>query len=554
MPDHKATAEIKVAVTQLLHYCLITGAVALLLVGYSSYSWLNNNATLSAYILSLPFLIALLLFVLFYVVIKKKTAKLFTKQLELLTKLEQWAIADQPLVLESKDAVSQAINKLQIKNQQRAASDAFEQKIRKQALLDIDTGIGNRAFLTNRLEALLHQEQIQGALFLLHVNEFSQLKLVLGDNQTFIVLEQIIAIIKKRLASLNHYFLARCNEDEIAILLPNLYVNEIDKLASKLIQGLRLINLPMSMNKDDFIHIGISCFNQQQSAYQVLAEADMALRSAQLQGPSQWFMFEQGEIEQEMAKGSLRWHTFLLKTIKHDRFILFYQSVISAQHEEKIHFAILPSINEQQNKLISARLFLPMAQKCGLVVDIDLVIFNKVIKALIQQQRQQLSCQYSINLSVDTLLSNRFKDELTQYIQKHSSVIQNVIIEINEYHLVEHITSLQPILTYISHQGIKLIVDKAGQYVVDLNYIQICPISAVNLDQSLILNIDEKLENQVVIQSYYVACQQKNIALYASGIENKNEWTMLKKIGIQAGQGKLFSTAMPLVVSASQVG
>ena len=68
--------------------------------------------------------------------------------------------------------------------------------------------------------------------------------------------------------------------------------------------------LPEVENSDNFFHLGCAYFTAGDNAAQLIEEADMALRAAQLQGNSNWFMYDKGAIDEEFAKGSVRWRSF----------------------------------------------------------------------------------------------------------------------------------------------------------------------------------------------------------------------------------------------------
>ena len=467
--------------------------------------------------------------------------------------LEKWAEnsldTNKLELLPENNKISIAINSVLKQLKQAKNSDSrIEQRIRQHPFLDEETGIGNREFFNNRLDAFLAEEDARGTLLLIQVNELEAIEALYGKKQALILLNSVIQTIKKRIQARINYFLARQSEYELALLLPNAYVDETEKLANKLINSLSTITVPIGINSEEFIHIGISCFKSHQKPYQILAEADMALRSAQLHGPSQWFMFERDEIDDESAKGSLRWRTFLQSAIENDVFVIFFQPVISSLKKDILHFEVFSKIKDKHDQFINARVFLPMAQKCGLSADIDILVIEQVITALNKKTNKQQHC--SLNLSVDTLLSTSFIDKFLAKMEKNPSLINRLIVEISEYRLVSQFTELEPVLKKLHAKGIKLIVDKVGQYLVNGSYLKELPISALKLHSSIVLKIHKKTENQIFINSLKVLCDENNVDIYALGVELTEEWQTLIKLGVSGGQGHLFSESVPQLVKA----
>ena len=146
---------------------------------------------------------------------------------------------------------------------------------------------------------------------LIHFKELELVQNLYGYQQAMTLLSALIQVTKQRLHDQPSYFIARQSEYELSVLLPGAFINEVEKLAERLLKNLQTVVLPIGINHEEFVHIGMSYFSGEQVPYQIMSEADMALRSAQLQGPSQWFMFKAGELEAVKAKGSLKWRTFL---------------------------------------------------------------------------------------------------------------------------------------------------------------------------------------------------------------------------------------------------
>ena len=235
-------------------------------------------------------------------------------------------------------AITSAIHQLQQQiNDSITSETEWDQNIRSSALLDQDTRIGNRAYFDNRLQAFLKEEDVQGAVLLIQFKEMELVHNLHGYQQALSLLLTLIQVTKQRLQGQPSYFLARHSDYELSLLLPNFFVQEVEQLADRLLKNFQAVVKPIGINQEEFVHIGISYFNNAQLPYQIMSEADMALRSAQLQGPSQWFMFEAGELEVVKAKGSLKWRTFLSAAIMRNGFVIFFQPVIASDSADILH-------------------------------------------------------------------------------------------------------------------------------------------------------------------------------------------------------------------------
>lgn len=467
--------------------------------------------------------------------------------------LENWAALSrirgkiQPII--AKDPISESIAEILAKLQEATSSQGqSELKIRERLLLDPETGVGNREFFNNRLEALLKEEDARGTVLLFCLKDYDVVHSTYGGEVAFDVVDQTIQLIKKRLVNYSNYFIARPNEAELALLMPGLYLDETEKLANKLFGSFKQVHLPVGIDKYEFIHAGIVCFVGESQAYKIMAEADMALRNAQLQGPSQWFMYDSGEVVKETAKGSLKWRTFLNNAIEKNRFVIFFQPVIASQSDQILHHEVLSKVRDNQGKLISARVFLPMAQKCGLTARVDLLVFEQVCRMLQYDNKQQEAC--SLNVSIDALLDERFIEAMFTRLAHAPEIARRLIIEVSEYRLVSKHEKLMAVLSLLDELGVKILADKVGQYVVSTDYLSDCPISYIKLHRSIVYQIHQKIENQVFVQTLKARCIQHHVKIYALGVESKEEWQTLVNLGVTGGQGHFFTEPVAQMANA----
>lgn len=459
--------------------------------------------------------------------------------------------------------VGEAITLIQDKLAEALSADSdFDQQLRNRTLLDSVTGIGNRQYFNNCLEAFLLEEDAQGAVFIVQLQYADLIMGLYGEDALDKLLKTITDTIEHRVSTVNHAIIARQSEYEFSILLPQLMIKEAAKLAARLLDNLNNLPLPVGTNTEQFFHIGVNCFSTPQGSYQIMAEADMALRTAQLQGPSQWFMFESGEVGQQIAKGSLKWRTLLANVAKHQKFVLFFQPLVSLKKNEIIHHEILAKVRDEDGQLISARIFLPMARKAGVSVEVDKAILLQTANLIKQQlklsgqskagplgnhcfsnqeiEKNNLDIR-SLNLSVESMISVEFHQFFFSMIEQDSQLVDFLSLEISEYQLVSHFNELTSFLAELKLRNIMLVIDKVGQYVVSAKYLDCYPFYGIKLHRSIVSNVHQKNENQLVVRSLKVLCDSKGIEVFAHGVENAKELSALAELGVTAGQGHFFT-------------
>ncbi|MGI2066988.1 RNase E specificity factor CsrD [Shewanella sp. MF08487] len=446
-------------------------------------------------------------------------------------------------------ALTKLLEELQDAQKERGRFDKF---IRSNTFLDAETHIGNRLFLTNRLDALSHNQSMlaHGVIYLLEMDDLDLLQQSQGEIAAKEFLNSTVNAISLLLQNQANSIFARRSHHQFAIVVPQISLIEAEKLASKLLKICLSQPLPEIDNRDNFFHLGCAYFTAGDNAAQLIEEADMALRAAQLQGNSNWFMYDKGAIDEEFTKGSVRWRSFLENALVQKRFFPFSQPVIDSDGNEH-HKEIFTRSRDNQGALIRASLFIPMANKCGLMPQVERQIIERVLLLLSNEPTIEVSNlpsnvksapqRYSINLSLDSLMSRAFTQWLKTTLLEYRHLTPRLIFEVAEDIVIQHQEKLLPKLDMIRKMGARLCVDHVGEQVVGTYYIRECHFDLIKVHRSIVRHIHMRPENQLFIRSLIGGLYRTEVQVCAEGVEVFEEWQTLKILGVSAAQGMYFS-------------
>ncbi|GEM_PF-1450043 len=425
------------------------------------------------------------------------------------------------------------LDELTWSRQEQSRVDKF---IRIQTFLDPETGIGNRVYFNNRLEALLNiEEQIeQGVVIGIRINGLNEIDEKHGQAQALEVLSQFTNITQQALQRYNHAIFARYSQNDLAILIANISIREIEQLCNHLVRSLNHVRVPEKTDVDNLYHMGVATFCSGNQLAQVLREVDMAIRSAELQGPASWFMFEEEDSVKTMTMGSLQWRTLLENRLSREEFLISFQAVMKISPYQIHHQELLVQLQDNQGKVLPNNLFMPMAHKCGLAVKIDQQIITKLYQQLAQTDNPVLT---SINLSTDALLDKSFRTWFTSILAQDPKFAAQIIVEISEHAVVNHLDDLSFFTQQLDNLSTHVLIDQVGQYVTASNYIKQLPIRYLKLHPSIVKNIHNKSENQLFIRSLQGTCAGTGIKIFAYGVETVEEYQEIKHLGLAGIQG-----------------
>ncbi len=262
---------------------------------------------------------------------------------------------------------------LKLQNWQKRDSE-IRQLVRVQGLVDHELAIGNRVFFESRLNHYLTEsgEVNSGAVFIV---QLSHPEVHLSNLIKLQRLRGCVELIAELVSGWPEAVMARLAENDVALLIPGLNGKEAEQLGDRLAQVLSQANFFADCQDFDLVHIGFVLYQQGQSSYQLMAEADMALKTAQLQGPNAAYGFN--DPQKPKIKGSVWWRTELHNALKENRFLLSFQPVFSWQDNDVLQHEVLVRLAGSDGEKLAAAVFLPMAANCGLAGAIDQYVLLK---------------------------------------------------------------------------------------------------------------------------------------------------------------------------------
>ncbi|WP_432246262.1 EAL domain-containing protein (plasmid) [Arthrobacter sp. G.S.26] len=148
-----------------------------------------------------------------------------------------------------------------------------------------------------------------------------------------------------------------------------------------------------------------------------------------------------------------------------------------------------------------------------------------------------------INLSAKTCVSSGF-DRL---MHDFGSILERIVIEINETSFNEEIQLLEPALRRYRDQGARIAFDDFGTGTTNITDILTIRPDFIKLDRTLTANIHRETIKLQTIKCLVAWCVLIDCKLIAEGIELEAELTCLRSINVFAGQGYFIGHPRPLI-------
>lgn len=406
------------------------------------------------------------------------------------------------------------------------------------ALHDPLTGLPNRAFLQKTLDTMLASILEDGRVINIMLLDLDRFKPV-NDTYGHAIGDQLLVAMAQRVARLMgpEDRLARLGGDEFA-LIQSVSINarkEARHLGNRVIEA---IGEPFDISGHS-ISIGISIGVASAPLHgttskDVMAHADIALYTSKGAGRGCLRIYEPGMTMEGSGRSAIELE--LLQALAENQFKLVYQPIISAATEEICGYEALIRWHHPRKGLISPDQFIPAAEETNVILQIDRWVLQTACR---EMARQTNSPSVSVNLSALSLQHPDLPDFIIRTLRDTGLVPARLEVEITESHRAAGAEVLS-VLTAIRKLGIGIAVDDFGTGFSSMAYLMDLPVTRIKLDRRFVSGVATDPRCLNLIRASVALARGLQIDVTAEGIEDRNQFDVIRMLGCGAAQGYLF--------------
>jgi len=424
-----------------------------------------------------------------------------------------------------------------------SAARAMSVKMTHSAQHDVVTNLPNRLLLNDRITqsiALALRQNKSLAVIFLDLDRFKYINDSLGHETG----DKLLRSVSKRLlASVRGSdTVSRQGGDEFVILLSEIsHPEDAAKSAKKILLSL---SAPHSIAGQD-LHIdgsiGISVYPEDgKDAETLIMNADTAMYHAKGTGRNN-FQFFKGDmnlraVERQSLESSLR------HALEREQFLLHYQPKVNLDTGEITGVEALIRWQHPDRGLLSPGRFIPIAEDCGLIVQIGRWVLREACRQTREwQDAGSLRLPIAVNVSALEFRDPGFVDSVRTVLQETGLEARYLELELTEGVLMEDGQSTAAVLQELKKMGVHLAVDDFGTGYSSLSYLQQFPIDVLKIDQSFVQHITGNPDDSPIVSAIIDMGKNLKQRVIAEGVETQGQLAFLQAQRCAEGQGYLFS-------------
>ncbi len=415
-----------------------------------------------------------------------------------------------------------------------------DEALRKLAESDPLTGLVNRSYFTRVLaEEIDHiaQTGIESAVYFIDLDMFKQINDTYGHSAGDALLIRVAELLKSQVSGKD--VVSRMGGDEFTVLVRHIS----REAASSLAGSFNMVLNESYITKGDHIisvncSIGIAMVDSgSHTVDEILSHADTACFVSKSKGRNCFHMYENRAESQMEIVVDTGWSKRIRESIRDDKFLLVFQPILDNADSGKEYFEVLLRLPGPKGELVLPSIFLPVAQRFGLMTEIDRWVVEHALKSLASFRASGRNVVFSINLSGQSLEDKNFLQRVKGQMELHKLPPGCVIFEITEQTALRHLDRARRLIEELHDCGCRLALDDFGTGFSSFAYLKNLPVDFIKIDGSFVNNMAQNTIDETMVLSIVHIARSLGMKTIAEFVTDEKTLDMLKKTGVDYMQG-----------------
>lgn len=221
-------------------------------------------------------------------------------------------------------------------------------------------------------------------------------------------------------------------------------------------------------------------------------------------------------------------------------FSVRYQPQVHAQTGELYGAEALARWRCSKYGEVSPVEFIPLLEQSGMILPLGKWILRQAAGQCRKWHKQRPNLHMSVNLSYRQLQEENLAEEVDDILAEFELSPDDMTLELTETCWMKADEGVSRVLDKLRKLGIRLAMDDFGVGYSSLFSLKCIPVDAVKIDRGFVKGISTDLFNATFIRSISELCHDVGKKVCLEGVEEKEEYDVVKQIGVDWIQGFYF--------------
>jgi diguanylate cyclase (GGDEF)-like protein/PAS domain S-box-containing protein len=424
-----------------------------------------------------------------------------------------------------------------------------------QYLADHDplTGLVNRRRFNEELTAeseLAARGVRPAAVIVLDLDNFKYVNDSLGHQAGDALIRAVAEVLQRRLRASD--MLTRLGGDEFAVLLRGTGLEPAMEVAGQLLEAIRgrphtLAGEPVRVTASAGV-VALSGPDAEHDPEALLEAADIAMYRAK-EARDRVVEFSP-EMRQEVRLGR-SWADRIRDALERDRFTLYIQPICDLRTHVVSQWEVLVRMLDDDGGVIAPGVFLPIAERFGLIGAIDRWVILRSIALMEARAKAGAPVRLEVNVSGHSIIDAALLADVERAVKAAAIDPADLIFEVTETAAIANMEAALGFADRLARLGCRFALDDFGSGFASFYYLKHLPLDYVKIDGDFVRAMaTSRVDEEIVIAMVGVA-RALGHGTIAEFVEDEVTLELLRRLGVDYAQGYHVGVPVPSTTLAT---
>jgi diguanylate cyclase (GGDEF)-like protein/PAS domain S-box-containing protein len=457
-----------------------------------------------------------------------------------------------PAVMEFTPALYEGEPCLQVVFRRQENDPELAREVEELRQRDQVTGLLNRPTFLRSLEdavASAAQNQGQHGFLLLEPDHYQRLLQEIGLDSA----DALLAAIAERLRSVldadpAHVdaLAARFGEHSLAVLVRADHVTTM-ALAERIREAFASHVFDVG-NRSSAITAsigGVQIGEKIASVTQVLAKASHGVQSSIAVGGNRIEIFDPSAVDRAEEERIQAWVARLRDALDNDRFLLFYQPVISLQGETAATYETYIRLDAGSGEMVPPLSFLQIAEEHGLLWEIDRWVVGHAISVIGERERAGQPTTLLVKITQASLADDTLARYVGEQLAAQGLTGEHLVLQLPEAKVFTHLRAAQAFAAAVGAHKCRVGLEQFGVGLDSFQLLSHFDPAFIKLDRSFTEDLAKNTANQQRIREIAGKAHGLGIRSIAEFVQDAASMSVLFTSGVDYVEGHFLAPAGP---------
>jgi PAS domain S-box-containing protein len=246
------------------------------------------------------------------------------------------------------------------------------------------------------------------------------------------------------------------------------------------------------------------------------------------------------EARQALQVSDMQWLGRIRSAIEADRLVLYTQPIIDLASGAPVQQELLLRMVDEDGSVVPPRDFLPIAERWGLMTEIDRWVIRQATAMAARGVRAQF------NLSGLSIGDLAVLAEIEEWIGMSGVDPSLLVVEVTETAIMDRPESSRAFMQRVTALGCGVALDDFGTGFSGLGYLKRLSAQQLKIDIEYVHDATLSEDGERMIRGIVGLAREFDLITVAEGVEDEATRVLMRDLGVDRAQGYVFGRPQPL--------